>query len=289
MIPNQNNKIVKGMIFAGCSFTWGQGLYYYSNLLSLREPPPDQYNPDFVQATHLRFAETIRSPRLVAQHFNSFELVHPQNGGSNEGAVNWWKNCFNFSSNNKHNHYPIYKIEKSDISHVIFQLTQWQRDNFFFEIDGKQFNIPFHATNQDENRDYFIKYLESRKISLSTWIEEYIQTGFDNVKSFLQDCENSGIKTYVYTWPGDYVNHIRKDSWMNDRFITFKYKDIEYLSIEDLMGPGTMQRKVYNPELTIKWDEDEFKETPKDHHPSPKCHRVIADSIINRIEQDNNE
>jgi hypothetical protein len=26
--------------------------------------------------------------------------------------------------------------------------------------------------------------------------------------------------------------------------------------------------------------------TPKDHHPSLKCHQVIADNIIKRIERD---
>ena len=48
MKSKQNAKITKGIIFAGCSFTWGQGLYYYSNLDTLQEPPPDQYNPDYL-------------------------------------------------------------------------------------------------------------------------------------------------------------------------------------------------------------------------------------------------
>ena len=28
---------MKGIIFAGCSYTWGQGLYYYSGLETLKE------------------------------------------------------------------------------------------------------------------------------------------------------------------------------------------------------------------------------------------------------------
>ena len=29
---------MKGLVFGGCSFTWGQGLYYYSDLPRLKEP-----------------------------------------------------------------------------------------------------------------------------------------------------------------------------------------------------------------------------------------------------------
>ena len=34
-----------------------------------------------------------------------------------------------------------------------------------------------------------------------------------------------------------------------------------------------------------EWDEDNFEETPKDHHPSIACHRVMADNVIKRIER----
>ena len=29
---------MKGIIFGGCSFTWGQGLYFYSDLVDLKYP-----------------------------------------------------------------------------------------------------------------------------------------------------------------------------------------------------------------------------------------------------------
>lgn len=286
MISKPEAKVTKGMIFAGCSFTWGQGLYYYSNLPSLREPEPDRYDPNMVQGTHLRYAEMIRFPRLVSQHFKQFDLVHPHNGGSNEGAVQWWRQCFNYTPRNKFEHYPIYRIEKSDISHVFFQFTQWQRDNYHFKINGQEYNLPFHAALNDENKKPFLDYLESQQLSLEQWIQMYIREGFTNVKNFLQECEQAGIKTYVYTWPDTYIDYIRNDPWMSTRFITFEYNSVDYACIEELMGVGTMQRKVYNPELTIKWDEEEFKVTPKDHHPSPKCHKVIAENIIKRLEND---
>ena len=44
----KDDKVTKGIIFAGCSFTWGQGLYYYSNMETLKEPPPNQYDVTLV-------------------------------------------------------------------------------------------------------------------------------------------------------------------------------------------------------------------------------------------------
>jgi len=61
-----DSKPDKGMVFAGCSFTWGQGLYYYSNLDTLAEPLPDHYDRNLVRHAHIKFKESVRYPILVA-------------------------------------------------------------------------------------------------------------------------------------------------------------------------------------------------------------------------------
>ena len=288
MKNKENAKVTKGMIFAGCSFTWGQGLYYYSNLPTLKEPPPDQYIGSYVLPTHKKFKESIRYPRLVANHFNSFEFVHENNGGSNQGAVDYWKDCFtNRIPGAKKDNFTVLPIDYSDVSYLVFQLTQWQRDNFKFGFNGETFNIPFHCTNDTRFRDKFFSWLDNEKKSLGTFIQEYIQRGLDHVKSLLQDCEANGVKTLIFTWPSEYLPYIDKDPWLKERFLTFDYNGVNYKSIEDLMSPSAMHSKGYNPELTIKWDESEFEVTPKDHHPSPTCHRVMAENVIKRIERDN--
>jgi len=289
MKSKQDTAPVKGMIFAGCSFTWGQGLYYYSNLDTLKEPLPDHYDKNLVKHAHIKFKESVRYPRLVADHFNTFEFVHPENGGSNQGAVHWWKNTLtNREPGAWYGGHHIPQIDYSEVSHVVFQLTQWQRDNFFMKVDGdaQTHEIPFHCTHQEQYRDKFFKWLDTQQISLGTWIQNYIQAGLDNVKSFLQDCEANSVKTLIFTWPSEYLLYIEKDPWLKERFVTFDYKGINYKSIEDLMSPSAMHSKSYNPELTIKWDEESFEITPKDHHPSLTCHQVMSSSIIKRIENE---
>ena len=285
MKSTPNAKVVKGIIFAGCSFTWGQGLYYYSNLPTLAEPLPDHYDRQLVKDSHIKFMESVRYPRIVANHFNTFEYVHPENGGSNQGAVQWWRTAFmNKNRDAKVNNMSVPQIDYSEISHVVFQLTQWQRDNFKFTQNGQNFDIPFHNTHHYEVRDHFFNWLADQKISLGTWVQQYIEGGLANVKSLLQDVESQGIKTTLFTWPHEYIPYIEKDPWLKERLMTLEYKGITYQSVEDLMSTGTMQNKGYNPELTIKWDEESFEITPKDHHPSLKCHQVMAENVIRHIE-----
>ncbi len=38
-----------------------------------------------------------------------------------------------------------------------------------------------------------------------------------------------------------------------------------------------------NPELIIESDSENFIDTPKDHHPSLLCHKVMANNIIEHL------
>ena len=101
--------------------------------------------------------------------------------------------------------------------------------------------------------------------------------GFDYVKQFLQECEKNGVKTIVFTWPDDWITYIENDSWMKERFMTIEYNGKIYKSMDIMMRN--------NKELEIKHDTAHFADTPKDHHPSMLCHRVMADNIIKRIKE----
>lgn len=278
----RSNKITKGIAFAGCSFTWGQGLYYYSSLPTLREPPPDCYIHEYVTEAHKRYMATIRYPRLVADHFNTWEVVHPYNGGSNFSAIEWWRSSFNAMDYTK----PCRthkQFEYSEFSHVFLQLTQAHRNNFIVEIDGEHYDIPLNialgdGSGHDPWPARFKRWLDMQNLTYDQWYDRYVQNNINQVKSFLQEFENHGVIATLFTWPdNEYNEKINNDPWLKSRLMTFNYKDHEYYSIEGLMR--------HNKELEIKHDYSNFIETPKDHHPSRQCHRVIADHIIARLAQ----
>lgn len=286
MIKRPDKHPVKGIVFAGCSFTWGQGLYYYSGLPTLREPPPDKYDHSMLRRSHIKFMEANRYPRLVANAFKTYEFVHHQNGGSNEGAVDYWRRCFkNNNEETEHTHNNLISLTYDEVSHVVFQITQWQRDRFTFVVRDQSFTIPFHNVGWTPWNKLWLEYCSKNNIDLTEWIDNFIQHKvLGNIKEFLVEVESKGIKTALFTWPHEIVKFIKQDTWLSDRFIDFHYKGMKFDSIEHLMGENAMHsRPTVSPELTVKWDDAEFEVTPKDHHPSLKCHGVMADNIIRHL------
>jgi hypothetical protein len=280
-----SNPITKGMIFAGCSFTWGQGLYYYSNMQTLVEPPPNQYKVELVKDTHIEYMKSIRFPRFVANHFNTYELCQPWNGGASYSIHDWWRRCFmdkDDPQKRQGNHPaipPTYNYE--DISHVFYQFTQWHRAQSPVWLGN-----PYPSAHCDVLDDpKFVQWLIDNNLTVDQYIDQAKRKDVQDAKEFLQTFADRGIKVYVMSWPQDLVNHIEQDHWMSSRMIKFDYKGVNYPSIEHMME-DTINHQTVNPELTIYRDVREFDISPQDMHPSKLCHRVIADNIIKHLERE---
>lgn len=281
------NKVTKGMIFAGCSFTWGQGLYYYSNLPTLKEPPPFHYDSKLVRHSHYEFMKSVRYPRIVANHFNTFEICQPFNGGSTTAIFNHWNPRFKSMTDTSTpeagltNNDPKYDYE--DFSCIIYQATQWTRTQSPAKLFLDENNNPQSKSHIETMRHPdFLDWLEKENITLDDYIHSGKQNDINNIKDFLKKFEDNGIKAYILTWPAEMVPYITADTWLNERFITFNYRGLSYTNIEDMMGEPNDH--MLHPELTINTDRNNFIDTPDDHHPSLKCHRVIAENIIKRLE-----
>jgi len=280
MISKPDSVISKGMVFAGCSFTWGQGLYYYSNMPTLKEPPPDHYQSQLVRWTHHKFQETIRYPRLVANHFNTFELTQDFNGGATHSIIQYWNDRFSEtgdlakSIDERHCYYDY-----NDVSHVFFQFTQWSRTELTITHNGKTVGPKqrYQIWQDPASLGTFIEWLNAQNITFDEFLDRCKKDDIARVKDFLENFESRGIKTAVLSWPEDMVEHILNDPWMAERFIQLDYNGSTWSSIEKLMD--------VHKELKINSDFENFKEPPKDHHPSLACHRIIADAIIKHLEK----
>jgi hypothetical protein len=274
----KSNEIKKGIIFAGCSFTWGQGLYYYSNLSTLQEPEKFLYDRNIVKHTHIKYMESVRFPRLVANYFNTFELVNHHNGGSNQSAIGFWEASFNNICGEYDSREPI---DYDDISHLVFQCTQWHRNFFDFEYDGNKYHIACYQVYEEKYSDVFSKWLIQQNLTLDKWEEYHKKNNIDIVKKFLQEIESHNIKTIIFTWPEENVKYIKNDEWLNERFMQIDYKNKTYDSMYGLMqydGYGNVDSP--NKELVISLDYENFEIPPYDAHPSLKFHQVIAENLI---------
>jgi hypothetical protein len=265
---------MKGLLFGGCSFTWGQGLYYYSNLEKLPILENDySYHPNMIRESHLRYKDTIRYPRLVANHFNTFEVVKDNdgpllgNGGSEDETFDFFDDIF---ENKKRFFYD-------DFDYMIIQLSYVYRNKFFYTynnstehaiinpIDGK-----FHQINSTFN-DYYV----NDHINFDSIVNDHLNQQFNRLKNKMLFYENKGIKTKIISWQNDLLEKIFSDDFTKERYIKMEYGEKIVNTIEDLM-------RLDNNKFKIESD-TYFSKKILDNHPSKYCHEIIAKSIIKNL------
>jgi hypothetical protein len=265
---------MKGLIFAGCSFTWGQGLYYYSKLKTLKEPEPDTYDAELVSDAHKRYMETIRYPRLVASHFKTWEVVSKQNGGSEETSICFVKNALGLQKGSEFLVDNTFSFE--EIEYVIIQTSQPNRNGFYYTLNGKDLEFRFH--DKGPRTDFYEWLVEHRRISIDEWMLEHTENYFNRVKELMVFLESKGVKTKILSWEPDYLDLIQSDIWVFNRFVPMEYRGKYFNSIREMMDE--------HKHLAINSDYDHFENPPKDHHPSKECHEIISQAVIKSIERD---
>jgi len=145
-------------------------------------------------------------------------------------------------------------------------------------------DIEFNRVYDDFYKNLFLNKLSSKGLTLDQFIENHIKQSFERVKKFLVELENDGVKIILLTWPDEYLDYIKKDEWAKSLLVDFQHKGKNYESLNQLMNSKNDFGELINPEMTIKYDTQSFIDTPKDHHPSLKCHQLISESIIRKIE-----
>jgi hypothetical protein len=267
---------MKGILFGGCSFTWGQGLYYYSDLPNLEEPEPFKYDPSKVLKSHRRFMESKRFPRLVANYFGTFEVVKKENGGSEDETFRFFDRLFSEPGSEKHGYITDETFNYEDFDYLILQVSQPGRNIIKFSYEGKDWEVQLMQTNEKEIKKTFYCWLIDSDKTYEMWYKEFIGDLFHMIKKKLMFYESKGIKTKVIFWHDDYLGLVGGDEFMRERHIPLNYRNEYFPTIH------TMMEKY--PYLRIVEDTLNFEGTPPaDDHPSLKCHEIIAEAVINSI------
>ena len=289
---------MNGILFAGCSFTWGQGLYYYSDLK--RIPTMKEWNFDYSLMTDalVNFKNTVRYPRMVANHFKTFEVCRDTNGGSDELSVQFIKTAFDMDDkiNGSFEYLTKQKFKYEDISYVIFQTTQPYRSSFKFVYKDKTYYMwpnPQRTemvrickledsgiyTEIDNPIDIFSDYLNETNVGVNEWLKQHIEYVYNNIKETLITLEKNGVKTKVLNWPNDYVDMMLNDEFFKDRYVYLEHDGKKYKSIDELF--------LNVPNTMISEDYEFFgSNPPNDNHPSLLSQKIISDSIIKSINSD---
>jgi hypothetical protein len=298
---------MKGLVFAGCSFTWGQGLYFYSNLN--HTPKFDEWVYDYSLMTDalIKFKDTIRFPRLVANHFNTFEVCKKTNGGSDVTSLMFLKKLFDKYEE------PVNDLIKSsswlteenyyfdDIEYVIFQMTQPYRSGFKFIYKGKDYFVyptpPFnnvsiiHEVLEDGSQhplkngvdDIFFKWLDENNYTIQDYLDLHMNHLNNEIKNYLGYLEANGIKTKVLFWVND-LSMLFDDNFYKERHILLEHEGKTYKTINDLQISCKERFVIKNDKQGFGGEVPENALT--DLHPSKYCHEVIAKNVINSISND---
>lgn len=146
----------------GCSFTWGEGLYFYSGLPNL--PFGETHNFQGIPSlsnSHIKFKDKHRYLKLVANYYGLQEVSNVGNGGSNVRNITDFAELFTIT----------------DFSLIIIQLTSPDRDfiNQRRTNDGHLTGDPMPIEDQIEFINKNVKDWEKNNIKVVTfsWYPEF--------------------------------------------------------------------------------------------------------------------
>lgn len=260
------NRVKKGMVFAGCSFTWGQGLYFYSKMSTIDYSNPNSYSVSKVTNAHKRYKDVLRFPRLVANHFETFEVVKQNNGGSDDHSIDFLNHLFDSKMDTK--------MYDDEISHIIFQTSELIRNQFHFTYKGVD-----HTIFLDPKNETLYRWMIENDTDFFNLMKMFKEQVFSRIKESFVKFEQRGIVCKILCWRDDYISLIKSDTFFDGKFINFEYKGETYDCIDYLIKT--------NKGMSISTDDINLNKVIDDDHPSKECHRLIADSIIKHLENDN--
>lgn len=275
---------MKGILFPGDSFTWGEGLHFYSELPDIKFDEQGHDGRNYTPA-HIKFIEANRFARKVANYFNTFELTRTSNGGSNNMIFDF---IDNLPKQYKLNNMPgvgsdtvprsvQYRLE--DFDYIVLQLTDMFRDDVKFQYKDI---IGYCNIKSIESMEYsgFIHYLKDEfNNDITKFIKYYLEKLMNNVIEKFKLYESKGIKRcFIHTWQNEPIPFFQNNPYLNERWITYDVDDKIYNSIWDLQK-----------EQGMSLNNDTFFLNKKiivyNGHTSLEAHNIQSKAIIKKIEE----
>lgn len=252
----------KKIIFAGCSFTYGHGLWHYSKVKDLPQDDTVIHYHEFPES--LYFMENNRFAHLVSNYFGAKEVLKPTTSGCDEVSLNFVKELFGLR---KPAEWATERVNYDEVSHLIFQTSFLDRCGLF--ENGKRVQIvDFGSTDNP-------RLVEN---DLGLFWDKLKLFYYSEIQNLFQFLEEKKIKCYMIAMDDDYQDLIEKDESMMRRYIKINYDGKIFNTFRSL--------SEYNEKLIICNDTDFFDDPPKDLHPGLEWHSVVANSIIKKLESD---
>ena len=245
------------ILFLGCSNTYGQGLSVerWAEIGYSQEYINSIISPDILTENMTysddEFRKKYHYPNLVAKHFNRPYGTKFGNGGNINDIIHILENYGRFAI-------------PSGVEAVVIQFPDIQRNFDFMDL------VKYSKFNETK--------IEANIISTISKIERWAYYGHssNSVSSFENRFENP-IPWFGFSWANDVAEQLKTNFSKN--FVPLIYNDMEYDCMADLIELDT---------LSVK---SKILSTHGIHvnegHPSTDFHKIMADSVIKKIEKSN--
>ncbi len=177
--------VTKGVLGIGCSFMWGEGLYFYSNLANT--PPLKEHHAfdgtQILTESHIRFKNKNRFLRIVADEYGLWDNSNVGNGGTNVRNIKDYVNEFLINPNG---------IAVTDFDLIIYQFTSPDRD----------------FINQTRTKEGWL-----------TGDPMPIEEQIEFVNTEITKWELMGVKVVTLSWYEEFPNHPLYQQYFKDRHV----------------------------------------------------------------------
>lgn len=255
---------MKRIIFAGCSFTFGHGLWQYTKEEGLSKS--DVYVTPKEFPVSFDFMRKNRYARLVSNYFGTNEIIRDFTSGSDQLNLEYVPEVLRF--NTWEPKWAKADFDFSEVSHLVFQTSYLDRCSLIKE--GKEIWVG-NLGNAWKNQPNIAP-------NVKEFWSELKMTYYNKIRDLFVFLEEKGIKCYMLAITDDYFDLIKNDDFIKNRFINIEYNGKTFRNYGELFA--------YDKKLMIINDTDNFDDPPQDYHPSLKCHRIVANSIIQKLESD---
>lgn len=162
--------ITKGILGIGCSFMWGEGLYYYTDLKNTPKlKPKHQFDgTDVLSESHIKFKDKNRFLQIVSDEYGLWNISNTGNGGSNVRNIQDYIDGYLTKAT---------PVGLTDFQLIIYQFTSSDRDyiNKRFTEEGWLTGDPMPIEEQIEFVNNEITKWEKNgsKVVTLSWYPEF--------------------------------------------------------------------------------------------------------------------
>ena len=239
----KNYSMNKGIIFIGCSFTYGYGLpYYYQKETNQQFNGEYRYWYEDILSPKEQFRLSKRFAGLVSSNLQTWSVTREGVSGNDLENIEFLKQAFNMKPQDAPN-FCRWKLKPNEISDIIIQTSYPIRSNAIYDS-----SITHQMLNEDKDLEERIMYQITSRIN-----KEY--------QEICEWAESNGINTHFIHITPDYLDSI----YIKDRTI----KIDGWYSIDAYMN-NTNGRIIDDLDI-------------EDYHPNLTTHKVIAKEILNKI------